>query len=134
MSRMRARFSSDHGGVSRVLFTSTFAAQAGVIAIAPVLTAVASDLDVSTAAAAQVRTLSGLAAGITALSLARFGRRFALRSLLFAGTGALAAGSVGSAAAPSFAVLLAAQGAVGVGVALLITAATAAAAEWVAPG
>ena len=55
--------------VSVALFLCLFAAQAAVIAMSPVLAEVASDLHVSTAAAGQLRTVTGLAAGITALVL-----------------------------------------------------------------
>ena len=52
--------------VSAILFLCLFAGQAGLIALSPVLVEVASYLGVSTAAAGQLRTISGLAAGLTA--------------------------------------------------------------------
>jgi predicted MFS family arabinose efflux permease len=108
-----------------------FAAQAGLIALSPVLSAVAADFDVSTAAAGQLRLALGLAAGVTALAAGRLGARFSLRALLVAGAAILAFASVASAAAPSLVLLALAQIGVGVGVALLGSAAIAAAAEWV---
>jgi len=126
----------DGGGpaaVAAVLFACLFAAQAAVIALSPVLPAVAADLDVSTAGAGQLRTLLGLAAGITALALGRAAGRLSLRSLLLAGVGLLAAGSAASAAAPSFAALAVAQVVIGSGVAIVVAAGSAAAAEWTAP-
>jgi predicted MFS family arabinose efflux permease len=119
-------------GVSVTLLLTLFAGQSGLIALSPVLTKVAADLGVSASAAGQLRTLSGLAAGLTALLLARVGRRLSLRSLMLAGTGLVAAGSLVSAVAPNFVLLALAQVAVGIGVAVLLASATTAAAEWVA--
>jgi predicted MFS family arabinose efflux permease len=119
--------------VSAILFLCLFAGQAGLIALAPVLVQVAGDLEVSTAAAGQLRTISGLAAGAVALGLAALARRLGLRRLLVGGAVALAMGSLASAAAPSFAALALAQLVVGAGVGLLGAAATAAAAEWAPP-
>jgi DHA1 family inner membrane transport protein len=122
------------GAVAAALFLCLFAGQAGLIAMSPVIVDVAGDLDVSTAAAGQLRTVAGLAAGITALAFGRLLHgRFGLDRLLVGGAGVLAAGSILSAAAPSFAVLALAQVPVGVGVAVLTTAGTVAAAEWTSP-
>lgn len=117
--------------VTPVLFLCLFAAQAAVIALSPVLTAVADDFDVSTAAAGQLRTVSGLAAAATALAVPLLARRSGLRTLLLAGTVTTAGASLASAAATSFAMLVGAQVLVGVGVAILVAAGTTAAAEWV---
>jgi DHA1 family inner membrane transport protein len=110
-----------------------FAAQSGLIALSPVLAEVADEFGVSTAAAGQLRTVAGLAAGVTALVLSVAARRLGLRRLLVGGALLLAAGSLVSAAAPSFAVLALAQLRVGVAVAVLVAPATAAAAEWAPP-
>ena len=120
-----------HRAVAIVLFLALFAAQAGAIALAPVLAEVARDLDVSTATAGQLRTIAGLAAGVTALALGRLGPRVGLRRQLLAGSGLLALGSLASAAAPGIALLALAQVPVGAGIAVLTTAGTLAAAEWV---
>jgi len=120
-----------HATISITLFLSLFAAQASVIVMSPVLAEVAADMQVSTAAAGQLRTISGLAAGATALLLASVPARLQLRRLLLAALGLLAIGSLGSAAAPTYAVLAVAQLPVGAGVATLTTLATLAAAEWV---
>jgi DHA1 family inner membrane transport protein len=127
---MRIR-GNEVSAVSITLFLTLFASQSGVIALSPVLTKVAGDLDVSASAAGQLRTISGLAAGFTALMLARIARRLSLRSLMLAGAGLVAAGSVLSSAAPTFALLALAQAVIGVGVAVLIASATTAAADWV---
>jgi DHA1 family inner membrane transport protein len=119
--------------VSVALFTSLFAGQAALIAMSPVLADAASDLHVSTAAAGQLRTLTGLAAGITALMLGSVAGRVGLGRQLLGASMLLALGSLASAAAPSFAVLALAQLPIGIAVAVLTTAGTLAAAEWVSP-
>lgn len=115
------------------LFLCLFAGQAGVIAVSPVLAEVAADFDVSTATAGQLRSVSGLAAGIVALAMGALTGRFGLRELLIIGLSLLAAGSLLSAAAPTFAVLVAAQVAVGAGLAMVLAGGLAAASEWSAP-
>src|SRR5829696_1906081 len=117
--------------VGVVFFLCLFAGQAGLIAISPLLSDVARDLDVSTAAAGQLRTIGGIGAAVTALLLGRVGRRFGLRTQLLAGSGFVALASVASAAAPTFAVLAVAQLPLGIGIATLTTAGTVAAAAWV---
>jgi predicted MFS family arabinose efflux permease len=117
--------------VSAVLFACLFAGQAGAIALSPILVQVAHDLDVSTALAGQLRTVAGLAAGLTALALARRGARVPLRRQLLIGSTLLALGSLASAAAPTIGALAAAQVPVGAGIAFLTTAGTLAAAAWV---
>jgi hypothetical protein len=67
--RRRLALPAEHLGrrrrcVGAVLFLCLFAAQAGAIALSPVLAEVARDLDVSTAWAGQLRTVAGLVAGI----------------------------------------------------------------------
>jgi hypothetical protein len=119
--------------VAAVLFMSMFAAQAGAIALSPVLAEVANDLGVATATAGQLRTVAGLVAGVTGLVLGRLSSRVGLGRQLLGGSALLAVGSLGSAAAPGIALLFAAQVPVGAGIAVLTTAATLAAAEWVPP-
>jgi predicted MFS family arabinose efflux permease len=116
-----------------VLFLCLFASQAAVIALTPVLAEIAADFEISTAAAGQLRTVSGLTAAAAALSATLLARRVQLRSLLVAGVAAVGAGSLLSALAPGFAVLAAGQAIVGAGIALVTTTATAGAAEWAAP-
>lgn len=117
-----------------VLFLSLLAAQAAVLVLTPILVEVARDFGVSTSAAGQVRTLTGLVAGASALAFGRVFRGVALRDLLLGGAGLLALGSILSAAAPSFAVFVVAQVPIGVAVAVLVSAGAAAAAEWAQPG
>jgi predicted MFS family arabinose efflux permease len=113
-----------------VLFLSLFASQGALLVLTPILPFVASDLGVSTATAGQLRSVSGLAAGFTALALGPLARRFGLRDLLAAGLMGLALGSVASAVAPTFPALVAAQVAVGAGVAVVLSAGVAAAGQW----
>jgi predicted MFS family arabinose efflux permease len=115
------------------LFLCLFASQSAVIAMAPSLSRAAADLDVSISAAGQLRTITGLAAGVTALALGLIARRVSLRRQLLAGTVLLAVGATASAAAGSYAVLALAQVPVGAGIAVLTTAAVVAAVEWAAP-
>jgi DHA1 family inner membrane transport protein len=122
-----------YGVVSVTLFLCLFAGQAALIAMSPVLAAAASDLHVSTAAAGQLRTITGLAAGTTALVLGAVAGRPGLGRQLLAASALLAVASIASAAAPTFALLALAQLPVGVAVAVLTTAGTLAAAEWVTP-
>jgi predicted MFS family arabinose efflux permease len=119
--------------VGVALFLCLFAAQSGLIVLTPVLSKVADDLDISTATAGQLRTVSGLAAGLTAVALSTVGRDLSLRRLLAAGATGLALASIASAAAPNFGVLAAAQALLGVSVSAMLVAGTVAAAEWV-PG
>ena len=127
------RRTRNHVGVSAVLFLSLFSSQAALIATTPVLAQIARDLDVPTALAGQLRTITGLAAGVTALLLPRIAGRVGLGRQLLGASLLVAAGSLASAAAPSFAVLALAQVPVGVGVATFMTASTIAAAAWAPP-
>jgi MFS transporter, DHA1 family, inner membrane transport protein len=109
------------------------ASQAAVLVLTPVLPTVAADLDVSTATAGQLRTISGLSAGATALCTGLLAARIGLRDLVAAGLALLAAGAVASALASGFALLAAAQLLIGAGVGLAYSAAVAAVAEWTGP-
>src|SRR5215217_3338444 len=115
---------------SPVLFLCLFVSQAALLVLAPVLPDVARELGVSTATAGQLRSLSGLTGGATAVLLALTPRRPGLRDLLSAGAALVAAGSALSAAAPSFALLGAAQAVAGIGIGLLVAVGIAAAGEW----
>lgn len=129
-SRPSASAGARPAAVATTLFACLFAGQAALIAMSPVLAEAARDLGVSTAAAGQLRTVTGLAAGATALLLTGAGGRLGLRRQLLAGAVFLLVGSLASAAAPGFAALAAAQVPVGVGVTLLTSGGTLAAAEW----
>ena len=116
--------------VAAVLFLSLFAAQAAVIVLSPVLTSVAAELDVSTATAGQLRTVCGLAAGMTALAVPRVTHVLGLRGIVLGGLVLIALGSLASACAPSFAVLALAQVVLGVAIAGVVAGGTSAAAAW----
>jgi MFS transporter, DHA1 family, inner membrane transport protein len=109
------------------------ASQCALLVLTPVLPIVASDLDVSTATAGQLRTISGLAAGASALLTGLLAARTGLRELLALGIASLAVGSATSALAPSFVLLGVAQLLIGVGIGVSYSAAIAAVAEWSAP-
>lgn len=115
---------------SPTLFLCLFVSQAAMLVLSPVLPDVAHDLGVSTATAGQLRSLSGLTGGVTAVLLALAPWRPGLRDLLGAGAALVAAGSALSAAAPTFVVLAAAQGVAGIGIGLLVAVGIAAAGEW----
>jgi predicted MFS family arabinose efflux permease len=115
------------------LFAAMFAAQAGLLSLAPVLADVARELGVSPAAAGQLRALGGLAGGVTALGVALLGPRLELRRTLVTGHAVLASGALASAAAPSLALLAVGQAAVGAAAGLLISGALAASAAWTEP-
>ena len=129
----RCDTSGGYRAVRIALFLCLFAGQAALIAMSPVLTEAASDLHVSTGAAGQLRTITGLTAGITALLLGAVAGRVGLGRQLLAASTLLAIASIASAAAPTFALLALAQLPVGAAVAVLTSAGTLAAAEWVAP-
>jgi predicted MFS family arabinose efflux permease len=101
--------------------------------MSPVLAEAARDLDVSTAAAGQLRTVTGLAAALTALAVGTLAIRVGLGRLLLGGSLLLALGSLASAAAPSYWLLVFAQLPIGVGVAIVTSVGTLAAAEWAPP-
>lgn len=113
-----------------VLFMAVFTSQAGVLVLSPILVEVARDLDVSTAAAGQLRVVAAPVAAVVAILVASAARRLPLHSLLRGGTALVAAGSVASAAAPSFVLLALAQVPLWIGVALLVVASVGAAGSW----
>jgi predicted MFS family arabinose efflux permease len=115
------------------LFVCLFAAQASFLTLAPILPEVAREFGVQTSTAGQLRAVSGLSGALVALCAGALARRWGTRDQLLAGCTLLALGSLGSAAAPSFVVLAAAQVALGAGVATVLSNGIAAAAEWTAP-
>jgi DHA1 family inner membrane transport protein len=116
-----------------VLFMCLFASQSGLLVLSPILVDIAREFGVSTAAAGQLRSISGATGGLTALLLATTARRPGLRDLLSLGATLVAVGSLLSAAAPSFGVLAVAQAVLGVGIGLLVAVGIAATGEWPAP-
>jgi DHA1 family inner membrane transport protein len=128
--RLRSRVSVSP---SLVLFMSVFTSQAAVLVLSPILVEVARDLDVSTAVAGQLRVFAAPLAALVAVLVVRSARRLPLRALLCAGTALVAAGSLVSAAAPSFVVLALAQVPIWIGVAVLVTGGLGAAGSWSTP-
>ena len=119
--------------VAATLLLCLAASQAAILVLTPVLPALASDLDVSTATAGQLRTVSGLSAGLTALFAGLLASRVGLRELLRVGLVVIVISSAISAVAPDFAVIAFAQLGIGIGIGLSYTAAIAAVAAWTTP-
>ncbi|HSD79276.1 MAG TPA: MFS transporter, partial [Solirubrobacteraceae bacterium] len=117
-----------------VLFLCLFASQAGFLVLSAVLPVVARDLGASPAAVGQLRALTGLAGGATAIALVAAGGRPGPRRALAHGLRLMLAASAISAAAPGMLVLGAAQALLGVASALLLAGGVAAVAEWSGPG
>jgi MFS transporter, DHA1 family, inner membrane transport protein len=116
--------------VGVTLLAALAASQAALVVLNPLLPEIARDLEVSIATAGQLRTVSGLVAGLTALATGLLAARLGLRELLLAGVAILVCGSLLSAAAPEFWFLAVAQAIAGVGIGISYSAAVAAAAEW----
>jgi DHA1 family inner membrane transport protein len=116
--------------VGFALLAALAASQAALVVLNPLLPDVAADLGISVATAGQLRTVSGLAAGLAALTAGLWATRLGLRELLLVGVGTLAVGSLVSGIAPDFPVLIAAQVLVGLGIGVSYSAAVAATAEW----
>jgi MFS transporter, DHA1 family, inner membrane transport protein len=116
--------------VGLTLLAALAASQAALVVLNPLLPDVAHDLDISVATAGQLRTVSGLAAGVAALSVGLLATRFGLRELLLGAVATLACGSILSALAPGFAWLAAGQALAGLGIGVSYSAAIAATAEW----
>jgi DHA1 family inner membrane transport protein len=119
---------------ARVLFLCMFAGQAALVALAPILAEMSRELGLATATAGQLRLVSGAAGGLAAVALGPLARRVDLRNMLSGGLALIAAGSLASAIAPSFAALAAAQIAIGAGLGVVLSAAVAAASDWAGSG
>jgi predicted MFS family arabinose efflux permease len=132
-ARRRGPRSRRVAGPKAALFAAMFAAQAGLLALGPILPEVAGEFGVTPAAAGQLRTLGGLAGGTAAIAVAILGPRLGLRGLLVSGHLVLAVGAIGSATAPSLVVLAVAQAGIGAAAGLLIAGALAASAAWAEP-
>ncbi len=117
-----------------MLFWALFATQAAILVLTPILPDVAAEFDVSTASAAQLRSVAGITAAITALYLATVGNRFRLGVILSSGLALIGVGSLISALAPSFQVMLAAHVVIGLGLAAVLAGGFAASEAWAADG
>jgi predicted MFS family arabinose efflux permease len=116
------------------LFLCSFAGQATLLTLSPLLPDIAAEFGVATSTVGQLRAFSGLVAGATAVVLVVRPPRLPLRTVLYCGLASLAAGSVACATAPSFVWLAVAQVPIGVGIALLLGGALAASDRWSEPG
>ena len=122
--------SDDRFTIASALFLSMFAAQASVLVLSPILADVADAFGVSVAVAGQLRSLSGVTAGIVALFATRLAHRIGLRRLVGGALLLLALASFASALAPTFVALATAQIALGAALAGVLSGAIAAAEEW----
>ncbi len=113
-----------------VLFSAMFAVQSPILVLSPILPELADDLGVSTAAAAQLRSVAGVTAGIVALVFAIHGSKTRLSVLLGSGLWLLTAGSLLTAIAPSYPVLLITHVVIGLGLAAVLSAGFAASEVW----
>jgi DHA1 family inner membrane transport protein len=127
----RASSTLSVGSTYAVLFGSLFTAQASLVVLSPILPQVAADLQVTTAAAGQLRAVSGLAAAAVAVAILRAGCRRGLLDVLAGGLGLILLGTTASAFAPTFLALAAAQIILGAGVALTLTGGLTATAVWI---
>jgi predicted MFS family arabinose efflux permease len=107
--------------------------QAAALVLSPILVDVAREFDVSTGTAGQLRAISGGVAGAAALTVGVLADRLGLKRLLLGGLALLSAACGASAAAPSFAVLAAAQALLGVALAILLAGGVAGAVAWIPP-
>lgn len=122
---------SPQASASVALFWCLFAGQASVLVLSPTLVPLARELGVSVSTAGQLRTISGVVAGVCALAAVNWAaKRVGLRQLVGAAALVLAVGSVLAALAPSYLLLALDQVLIGVALAFLISGATAAAGEW----
>jgi predicted MFS family arabinose efflux permease len=117
-----------------VLFLALFASQSAVLVLSPILADVADELGVSIAQAGQLRIVAAPLAAVVAVLAARALGRVSPRALLVVGSALVGAGSVASAAAPTFAVLALAQVPMWAGIATLLAAGVAATSLWSEPG
>lgn len=121
-------------GAGYVLFAALFAGQAAILVLSPILPLMADEFDVSTSAIAQLRSVSGITAGVVALVFAVTGNRFQLTWLLYGGLGLLATASITSAWAPSLTVLVVTHVVMGLGLAAVFSGGMAASETWAAHG
>jgi MFS transporter, DHA1 family, inner membrane transport protein len=119
--------------VAPTLFLCLLASQASILVLSPLLPQIARDFGVDTGTAGQLRAVSGLVAGAGAFGVRRFGGRTGLRNLLLVGSVLLMVAAVAGSAAPTFQLLAVAQVLAGVGIAIVLTGAVAASAQWPPP-
>jgi MFS transporter, DHA1 family, inner membrane transport protein len=119
--------------VAPTLFLCLLASQASILVLSPLLPQIARDFGVNTGTAGQLRAVSGLVAGASAFGVRRFGGRIGLRKLLLVGHLFLLVAAVAGSAAPTFQLLALAQVLAGVGIAIVLTGALAASAQWPPP-
>jgi len=134
MAAMRATIRRPSLGAGTVLFLAMFAVQSPILVLSPILPQMAADLGVSTATAAQLRSVAGVTAGIVALVFAIHGSKTRLSVLLGSGLWLLAGGSLLTSIAPSYLMLLITHVVIGLGLAAVLSAGFAASEVWAVDG
>lgn len=107
--------------------------QTAVVIISPLVVDISVTFGVSVAVAAQLRTISALVSAITAPWIGVLSERTGRKPLLLAGIFTIGLSALGSAVAPSFPLLLAAQAVGGLGVAALLSMGFAAVGDYFLP-
>jgi predicted MFS family arabinose efflux permease len=121
-------------GPGWVLFAVLFAAQSSILVLSPILPQVAAEFDISSAAAAQLRSISGVTAGVAALGLRCHRKRVSVVIAALRRPRAAGGASLASAWAPTFAVLVVAHVFIGCGLAAVLSGGLAASESWAADG
>lgn len=125
---------ADTGSTAAALLAAAFAAQSASFVLPPMLPVLAERFDVTVAEVGQLRAVSGLAAAVTPVLVAGPARRWSLRTLMAGGLALGTGGSLLTAFAWAFEVLVAAHVLLGAGLAVVLSAALAASADWAPPG
>ncbi len=107
--------------------------QTGSVIVSPLVVDIASAFDVSVGAAGQLRAVSALSSALIAPWIGLGSERLGRRALLLVGLAAIGASGLGSALAPTFWLLLAAQALGGVGIACLLSMGFAAVGDFFPP-
>jgi predicted MFS family arabinose efflux permease len=115
------------------LILATIASQSSMASVTPLFVQIAGEFDVSVGTAGQLRAVSAAFAVGTALLVGGWIHRHGPRPVLVAGGALASLGALGSAAAPSFAILAACQALVGIGIACLLSSGFAGAGHYFEP-
>ncbi len=115
------------------LFAATFAAQATVFVLPPLLPALAATFGTSVGMAGQLRAVSGVAALVAPAAVLVLARHVGTRNLILLGLLLDAVGAIMALSAWTFGALVAAHAVMGIGFGMVLSACLAASAEW-APG
>ena len=118
------------GAVAPALFAATFAAQATVFALPPMLPALAATFGVSVGMAGQLRAVSGLVALFAPLAVVGLSRHVGIGNVILVGLFLDGGGATMALAAWSFGALVVAHAVMGAGLAIVLSSSLTASAEW----